>query len=128
LAALVPANRAMREADAANEPLAYGQGDADFHNALFEHCGNRYFAESYALMAGRFDALRNFLSGGLRRSHPSPADEHDGIIAAFGACDLARAEAFLSSHILAMSGRFAAALGRGAESPGKEGRGGGAPA
>jgi len=112
LAALVAANQGMRQAAESNDRLAYGKSDAAFHNALFDHCGNRYFAESYALMSSRFDALRNFLSGGLRASSPSPADEHDEIIVAFRAGDLTRAESLLSTHILKMSARFAAAMAR----------------
>lgn len=110
LAALIEANQGMKDAAAAGDRLGYGKYDAAFHNALFNHCGNQYFAESYALMSARFDALRNFLSGGLSSHTPSPADEHDQIIGALRAGDVGRAESLLTTHVLKMSDRFAAAM------------------
>ncbi|WP_082702613.1 MULTISPECIES: GntR family transcriptional regulator [Burkholderiales] len=117
LAALRAANVEMQAAAARGDRLTYGKSDADFHNVFFDNCGNRFFAEAYYLMSGRFDALRNFLSGNLSRANPSPADEHEDIIDAFASGKLEDTQALLSSHVLAMSGRFATAMASGASPP-----------
>lgn len=117
LAALRAANADMQAAAARGDRLNYGKSDAAFHNVFFNNCGNRYFAEAYYLMSGRFDALRNFLSGSLSRAHPSPADEHEDIIHAFAEGAFERTETLLARHVLAMSGRFAAAMEGNGDAP-----------
>ena len=104
------ATAAMRTAAAHADRLGYGKADAEFHDALFASCENPYLTEAYQLTSGRFDTLRNFLSGRLSERSPSPADDHDQIIDAIAEGRLEAGKTLLADHILRMAKNYKAAL------------------
>src|SRR3954447_18511842 len=56
IATMSGAIAAMEPAVEARDNIAYGRADANFHEALFAHCGNRYLIESHQLVSGRVAA------------------------------------------------------------------------
>ena len=110
LVRLREANAAMIGARERNEALAIAQADTDFHDTLFDLCGNRYLAEAYGLMSGRVATLRTHLLAPTTGIRKPAIDEHAEIIDAFASGDLLRAENTLSSHIFKMRSRFGVLL------------------
>ena len=107
---LMDAVRAMEAAREADRMLDFAEADARFHHALIAHCGNRYFEEAYALVAGRLSALRAHLAGPLVVHRSRVHAEHTGIADAFAARDQEQLRALLAAHILAMTENYVRAL------------------
>lgn len=108
LKALQAAQEALSHAEAENDWVAAARADADFHGAMFQHCGNPVFAQAYDLIAGRIGAARFFARQSRASKHRTGA-EHRTIIKAFAKGDMEGAVSALSEHIAAMPGRFAEA-------------------
>ena len=102
------AQDALAAAEDADDWVSAARADADFHGALFRHCGNRVLVQAYDLIAGRIGAARFF----ARRSPDSRrgvGPEHRTIIKAFARGDVDGAAGALTGHIDAMRERFAGA-------------------
>jgi DNA-binding GntR family transcriptional regulator len=78
--------------------LAYRDLDAEFHQAIVDHCGNEFLKESYAGITFRVQALRTRLSTDSALNSTS-LREHGQILAQIKAGDTARLRALLSEHI-----------------------------
>lgn len=72
--------------------------DGEYHNALFENCGNQYLADGYQAIAGKIAALRTHLS-----RHPTHTDksmrEHVEMAKLLKAGDVKKAKALLKRHV-----------------------------
>jgi DNA-binding GntR family transcriptional regulator len=106
---LQAAEARMEAAEAAADDRAAAKADADFHEALFENCGNRFLVQSYGLISGPIGAIR-YLARTAQGSRKSTAREHRAIIKAFAKSDLASAESVLSAHVADMRSRFTEAV------------------
>ncbi|WP_053240100.1 FCD domain-containing protein [Pleomorphomonas koreensis] len=73
----------MEAAFAARQGLDYVNCDDPLHKAFFEHCGNRYFMDSYALVSSRIAALRNNFSTSHQPDQELSLTEHRRIIELF---------------------------------------------
>ncbi|PZO01329.1 MAG: GntR family transcriptional regulator [Hyphomicrobiales bacterium] len=100
----------MERALKARDNVAYGQADTAFHEAFFNHCGNRYLQESYRLVGGRIAALRTNLSAPIDVQTPRSFEEHRSLLRLFQAGDFAGLEALMSSHINGSSQTYVNAL------------------
>jgi len=89
----------MERAVQARDNVAYGHADTSFHEAFFNHCGNRYLQESYRLVGGRVAALRTNLSAPIDVQTPRSFEEHRSLLRLFEAGDFAGLGALMSSHI-----------------------------
>ncbi|MBR0754723.1 GntR family transcriptional regulator [Bradyrhizobium jicamae] len=102
------AQDALAAAEDVGDWVSAARADADFHGALFRHCGNRVFVQAYDLIAGRIGAARFF----ARQSEVSKrrtGAEHRLIIKHFARGDVDGAADVLTGHIDAMSERYAGA-------------------
>jgi DNA-binding GntR family transcriptional regulator len=110
LAAMQAAIRAMEQAAAANDNVAYGRADTALHEALFAHCGNRYLVESYQLVSGRVAALRTNLSAPIDVQTPASFEEHRLLVRLFERGDFAQFGKLMTSHITNSGLTYARAL------------------
>lgn len=100
----------MSQARAAGRVRDYLRLDRDFHQALFDLCGNRYLAASHALIAGQMAALRSRL--GTDAAHMQKSfQEHGEIAGHVAAGDDARARDLLIGHIGRKEGSYWALQG-----------------
>jgi DNA-binding GntR family transcriptional regulator len=99
----------METAEAGGDDRAAAKADAEFHEALFANCDNRFLVQSYALVSGPVGAIRH-LARKAQLSRRSTAREHRAIIKAFAKSDLAAATSLLSTHIADMRSRFREAV------------------
>ena len=99
----------METAEADGDDRGAAKADAEFHEALFANCGNRFLVQSYALVSGPIGAIRYFARK-AQGSRKSTAREHSIIIKAFAKSDLAAATSVLSTHIADMRTRFREAV------------------
>jgi DNA-binding GntR family transcriptional regulator len=106
LKALQIAQDALCEAEAAEDWAAAARADAEFHGAIFRHCGNPVFLQAYDLVAGRISAAR-FFTRQSKESQRRTQGEHRAIIKAFARGDVAGAVSALAEHIAAMPNRYA---------------------
>ena len=90
--------RRMGTAMERDDFATYRNLDADFHQAIVDHCGNDFLKESYAAITFRVQALRSRLSTDTAFSAVS-LTEHRQILAQFQAGDAMRLRAVLSAHI-----------------------------
>lgn len=103
---LVKANDAMREACSQKNMKTTAESDTAFHMTFFEDCGNQFLQEAYALVSGRITTLRTHLVNPKTGISPHSVQEHDDIIAAFEAGNLAHAESIMSAHIYRMTKNY----------------------
>ncbi|WP_207460023.1 GntR family transcriptional regulator [Azospirillum sp. SYSU D00513] len=89
---------AMARANEAGDGAGYRIQDAQFHQLIFDHCGNSYLANAFAGMSFRVQALRSRLSANQALNESSLA-EHREILALVAAKDGPGARARLSRHI-----------------------------
>jgi len=89
----------MAEADAADDSNRYGRIDTEFHEALFENCGNAYVRDAYGLMSGKIASMRTNLSKQFSNARTVSMDEHRDLVRRFGEGDFAGLEALLKVHI-----------------------------
>ncbi len=87
-----------------------GHADTAFHEAFFNHCGNRYLQESYGLVGGRIAALRTSLSAPIDVQTPRSFEEHLALLRFFEAGDFAGLETLMTSHINGSGQTYANAL------------------
>ena len=99
----------MRKAMQARKFERYRDLDADFHMALFNHCGNSCLGASYTLIEGKIAALRVNLGTPLPRETSPSLIDHQSVVSALEAGDLAAAARELSRHILRTKALFRAA-------------------
>lgn len=95
----------MATAWATNDAPGYRRLDTAYHQALFDHCGNRYLNESYNLIAGKLAALRTRLSSSpdhMRKSY----DEHVQMRDLLAAGELERVARILDGHIGRRQGSY----------------------
>lgn len=100
----------MRAAQSRNRVRDYLRLDRDFHQALFDLCGNRYLAASHALIAGQMAALRSRLgtdAAHMKKSFQEHADISGHVVA--GAYECARD--LLIGHIGRKEGSYWALRG-----------------
>ena len=110
IATMSEAIAAMEPAIAAKDNIAYGRADAAFHEALFAHCGNRYLAESYQLVAGRVAALRTNLTSPIDVRTRTSFDEHRKLLDLFARGEFAAFESSMTTHITNSGVVYAKAL------------------
>jgi DNA-binding GntR family transcriptional regulator len=109
------AQDALAAAEDLDDWVSAARADADFHGALFRHCGNRVLVQAYDLIAGRIGAAR-FFARRSEDSRRSVGPEHRTIIKSFARGDVDGAADALTRHIVAMRERFAGAQ-RAAQQP-----------
>lgn len=100
----------MRAAQSEDRVRDYLRLDRDFHQALFDLCGNRYLAASHALIAGQMAALRSRLGTDathMKKSFQEHADIAEHV--ATGAFESARD--LLIGHISRKEGSYWALQG-----------------
>lgn len=87
----------MKLARDQKEIVAYLQLDTDFHQTIFESCGNSFLQDGYRLINGKVAALRTHLS-----SHPTHTDksfdEHLEIANLLAKGDAKAAKSILKRH------------------------------
>jgi DNA-binding GntR family transcriptional regulator len=103
---LTKANAAMREACREKNMKTTAESDTAFHMAFFEDCENQFLQEAYALVSGRITTLRTHLVNPRTGISPHSVQEHDEIIAAFAAGNLAHAESIMSAHVYRMTKNY----------------------
>lgn len=113
LATLKGAVRAMEEARARRDPIAYSRADTQFHEAFITNCRNRYLEESYKLAAGPIATLRTHLSVPLVGVQDRSYVEHREMLEAFERGDVIGIEPILTRHILNTRESYLAALQKG---------------
>lgn len=89
----------MRSAVEQGDVERYRELDARFHQAFFEHCGNRYLANNYSLVDGKITTLRAHLQAPRPDEPMSSLDEHEQIARCLAAGDGAGATEFLARQI-----------------------------
>jgi DNA-binding GntR family transcriptional regulator len=95
----------MGSARAEGRVRDYLRLDRDFHQALFDLCGNRYLATAHALIAGQMAALRSRL--GTDAAHMEKSfQEHAEIARHVAVGDEARSCALLIGHIGRKEGSY----------------------
>ena len=89
---------AMDAARARGDTRAYLAADTAYHRCFFRHCGNRYMADTYALVAGKIAALRTHLAAKPQHTEKSYS-EHREMLRLLEAGELIRALLVLDTHI-----------------------------
>ncbi len=99
LEALSQALQTMEQAESHRDKLAYGRADTQFHEALFQHCDNRYLRASYDLVAGKIAALRTQLTAPFDNLRTQSLDEHRQFITLFRTGDFAKFQDLMHVHV-----------------------------
>ncbi len=107
---LVKVIAVMEKARAADDALAYAKADSQFHQVLFERCGNYFFMDAFEIISGRVAALRSHLSAPLGLHRNRTHLEHLKIAEAFDTKDSQTLREVLVRHIAAMEPNYANAL------------------
>lgn len=102
---------AMGGALADDYSVLYRNLDADFHEAFFEHCGNRYFLSTYESFAFRVKALRTRLSIDSALNRSSFRD-HQAIAALIDSGAVSEAVERLSTHVRSTIEQYVAIIER----------------
>jgi len=102
---------AMGVALAEDDAVRYRTLDAEFHQAFFERCGNRYFLSTYDSFAFRVNALRTRLSVDPALNRSSYRD-HQAIAALIDSGAIEEAAARLSEHVRSTIAEYVAIIGR----------------
>ena len=79
--------------------LAYLSSDNSLHHAFFEHCGNAYFQNAYALISSKTAALRTNLSVNDYNDLEMSLGEHRLMVQYFRASDMRALVSLLTTHI-----------------------------
>ena len=90
---------AMESALNKQDADAYGRLDMQFHNAAFTHCGNSYYREANALVAGRIAALRANITAPYAERRAESMAEHITLRDLLARADIEAFEAALKIHI-----------------------------
>lgn len=126
LASLNEALETMRQALQVNDMRMYSIADMAFHNAFFEHCGNRYLRHAYVTSLGRVSALRTHLAVTGEGEPDRSFVDHARIVRLFEQRDEEPLPEILEEHILRTRSHYLQALAnraRGArQSGGRAGR------
>lgn len=101
----------------ANDGLAYVTSDNNLHQVFFEHCGNNYFQNAYAMISSKTAALRTNLSGNQHADQELSLGEHRQIVEYFRRNAMAPLATLLRSHIGRMRQNFVSALETGLFAP-----------
>ena len=88
---------AMREGDVPSYSLL----DNDFHVLAFDHCGNSYLRDAFALVAGRISALRSNVTAPYDTRRTESLSQHHQMHRLLSDGDLENFNKLLSSHIQA---------------------------
>jgi DNA-binding GntR family transcriptional regulator len=110
-AALAEIVSRMRSVNAAGDFARYRDLDADFHQAIVDHCGNAFLKESYAGITFRVQTLRARLSGDAALNSTS-LEEHAQLLAHIKARDTARLCPLLAAHIFGTRRQYVDTLGQ----------------
>ncbi|MDV7141115.1 GntR family transcriptional regulator [Tropicimonas sp. TH_r6] len=113
LAALEECLAKMERALEEDDGLAYAKLDDELHQLFFRHCGNKYFQDAYALIAGRISALRNNLTKDARADNTVSMQEHRVIVKLFAEQDFEGIGQVLHGHIGRTGENFLRALENG---------------
>ncbi|WP_223479010.1 GntR family transcriptional regulator [Oricola indica] len=89
----------MAAALANGEIVEYGQLDSAFHQAAFDHCGNSYLRDSYALVAGRIATLRANITAPYEARREESMNEHRSMLDMLAREDFAAFDAALAAHV-----------------------------
>lgn len=89
----------MRDAMAANDPVAYTKGDMALHETIVGSSGNTSIARAYQHTIGPLMALRTHLFTTMNAHLDRSMAEHDALIAACRAGDAEAAVSVLRTHI-----------------------------
>lgn len=108
--------RAMRAALDSDDIIGYRTLDADFHQTLIDHCGNRLFASAYAGLSFRIQALRTRLSVDPALNESSYCD-HKALCALIEACRDDQAADLLTVHVRGTVDTYMSLLDRTAALP-----------
>lgn len=95
----------MTAARAAKDVSAYLARDMEFHQALFDHSGNRFLNDAYQTIALKMAAVRNRLGRNPEHMEKSYA-EHLRMTKAIHSRDGATAQAILEAHIGRKEGSY----------------------
>ena len=95
---LRPVVDGMAKAMADADTRAYLALDTEYHEQFFRHCGNRYMAESYSLLAGKIAALRTHLAARPKHTEKSFA-EHREMVEAIDRGEIDACLNLLDRHI-----------------------------
>ena len=99
VARLTACNEAMSEALEADDLREYNRLDADFHQAFFEHCGNRYLQSAYQLIHAPVSALRAHLSARSAGALALSLHEHTELVQRVVEHDHAGAAVIIERHV-----------------------------
>jgi DNA-binding GntR family transcriptional regulator len=113
LAALGQQLALIERAFETNDGLAYVTSDNNLHQVFFDHCGNGYFQNAYALISSKTAALRTNLSINQHHDQELSLGEHRQIVEYFRAQDMPRLASLLRTHIGRTQENFVSALGKG---------------
>ncbi|MFQ5971756.1 MAG: GntR family transcriptional regulator [Alphaproteobacteria bacterium] len=99
----------MGGALADDDIVRYRKLDAEFHQALFDHCGNRFIVSAYESFAFRVQALRTRLSVDPALNRSSYRD-HQALCALIENDRIDEAAERLSAHVRATIANYAATI------------------
>ena len=107
----------MEQAFRQNAGLVYVTSDHAFHQTFYDHCGNRYLQNAYALISSKMAALRTHLSRNHHIDQEVSLGEHRHIVELFGVRDLTPMAALLRGHIGRTRENFIVGLEQGSFAP-----------
>ncbi len=93
--------------------VEYGQLDSAFHQAAFDHCGNSYLRDSYALAAGRIAALRANITAPYEARREESMNEHRSMLDMLAREDFSAFDAALAAHVQRTADVYQKALAEG---------------
>lgn len=105
----------MRQAVADGDDRRQFELDVDFHTALCSSTGNRRLQDLFSGLRPDIQRIFLFAANAMTLEGPDAPDralaEHDDLVKAISAGDIARAEASLATHFSGRAQRIATALG-----------------
>lgn len=107
----------MEEAFKQNAGLVYVTSDHAFHQMFYDHYGNRYLQNAYALISSKMAALRTHLSMNHHIDQEVSLGEHRKIVTLFRARDMRPLPALLRGHIGRTLENFIDGLEKGSFAP-----------
>ena len=99
--------QSMEKVHAKGDLRAYLKLDTDFHQLLFDYCGNRYIAEAYSRIIGQVAALRTHLAARPQHTQLS-LHEHSAMARAISMGDIDDVPKILDNHIARTQTAYAA--------------------
>lgn len=112
LTSLNAALETMRQALQGNDMRMYSLADMAFHNAFFEHCGNRYLRHAYVTSLARVSALRTHLAVTGEGEPDRSFFDHARIAQLFEQRDEGGLPEILEEHILRTRTHYLRALAK----------------